>query len=229
MRLSSVVFVGILLFILISLLLISPPVVAQHSSGGGGSAGGGGSFHGGSSGFSSAPSSSAGSSASSSHGSSNASGAGRGTGSAGAAAGVKGGARRAAPARTDATKTDASGKPKKGVFSFLRHRKPAPARLVWNQPPARCKKGQNCTQCRQGQVWNGFSCGVQADQNLLFGCGDLARRLAEEREHMQGQSDPTESLRYQFLLNQYQQCLRHFQGQPFSAFAFSGAGLQDLF
>ena len=224
MRLSSVVFVGILLFILISLLLISPPVVAQHSSGGGGSAGGGGSFHGGSSGFSSAPSSSAGSSASSSHGSSNASGAGRGTGSAGSAAGVKGGARTAAPAQTDA-----SGKPKKGVFSFLRHRKPAPARLVWNQPPARCKKGQNCTQCRQGQVWNGFSCGVQADQNLLFGCGDLARRLAEEREHMQGQSDPTESLRYQFLLNQYQQCLRHFQGQPFSAFAFSGAGLQDLF
>jgi hypothetical protein len=56
----------------------------------------------------------------------------------------------------------------------------------------------------------------------------LADQLATQRQREQAQSGPGDSLRYQSLLNQYEQCLRRFRMQPFSAYAFNDALLHDL-
>ena len=76
--------------------------------------------------------------------------------------------------------------------------------------------------CSVGQYWNGSSC-----LQYQFGnCSELARRLAEERLNIQGQNDPGESLRYQLLRNQYEQCLRRSRG-AFGAYALNDGLLND--
>ena len=76
--------------------------------------------------------------------------------------------------------------------------------------------------CAVGQYWNGSSC-----YQYQFGdCSELARRLAEERLNMQGQIDPGESLRYQLLRNQYEQCLRRSRG-AFGSYALNDGLLND--
>jgi hypothetical protein len=76
--------------------------------------------------------------------------------------------------------------------------------------------------CGVGQYWNGSSC-----WQYQFGdCSELARRLAEERLNMHGQNDPGDSLRYQLLRQQYDQCLRR-SGGAFGAYALNDGLLFD--
>jgi hypothetical protein len=75
--------------------------------------------------------------------------------------------------------------------------------------------------CPAGQSWNGFGCG---GQYLSSDCSLLANQLAEERELMQGQVNPGESLRYRILQRQYEQCMSRF---GFGAFG-SYEGLFDI-
>jgi len=106
-----------------------------------------------------------------------------------------------------------------------------------------CRKGQNCWvcpggrsatgqcinqsqySCLNGQVWNGFSCGAQAWFNS---CRALEEELADQRLRMQGQADSAESLRYQSLLQQYEQCVRQFGLGRFGSYALADERLDDL-
>lgn len=212
-----------------AILFLSAALVAQHSTAGGGLSSGG--YSGGASAGSShnAPSFAASySGSSSSHASS---------------AGNSGSARNSGSVspsslRTDRGKTGSStvrssdknvcnetarlanAKPeKKGVFSFLRHKKPAPKSADF-VPAIRCKKGENCrictgarrgrciveTSCPGGLVWNGFSCAPQ--YAFSSECSGLANQLTSMRR--QGLGDPGQSLMYRVLLSQYESCLGRF-------------------
>jgi hypothetical protein len=59
--------------------------------------------------------------------------------------------------------------------------------------------------CLTGQFWNGFACGMQYRFN--DDCRALLEQLAEQQRQMRGQDDPGQSLRYQLLRQQYEQCL----------------------
>lgn len=121
---------------------------------------------------------------------------------------------------------------KKGFFSFLHHKKPAPE-LATN-PPFHCKKGQSCRlpirpACQTGRVWNSSSC-AQYDQYSWFdGCRALADQLAAERERMRLGGDSGASLRYQSMLNQYRQCMSRYGAEPFSSYLFSDASFGQYF
>ncbi len=178
-----------------ALLFVSATLLAQHSSGGGGSSSGGSSHGSSSSGISS---SSGSSHVSSSHVSSPG-----GSGSSHGSGRVSSSARAGSNARTHTPKSSSSAKPeKKGFFSFLRHRKPAPKPSLEAEAnrPVRCKKGENCTclaggtrnaagtcfsqaqvLCSAGLVWNGFGCGARYFVN---DCSALAARLAQQERQM---------------------------------------------
>ena len=226
MRLSGLVIAVI--------LICSTTLLAQHSSGGGGSSSGGSSH-----------SSSSSSGSFSSSGSSHVSSVG-GSHSGGASSSTRGGSAPHDSAKNDSAKKlnvrargpeSASLKAeKKGLFSFLRHHKAAPNRSLEAATKQffRCKKGENCTcigrgsrnhacgspvqsSCLAGQTWNGLGCGTPY---WLNNCRALAQQLEAERLEMQGQVDPGQDLRYQRLQEQYDQCMRRFGADPFSAYLF---------
>jgi len=227
MRLSGLVIAVI--------LICSTTLLAQHSSGGGGSSSGGSSH-----------SSSSSSGSFSSSGSSHVSSVG-GSHSGGASSSTRGGSAPHDSAKNDSAKNglnvrargpeSASLKAeKKGLFSFLRHHKAAPNRSLEAATKQffRCKKGENCTcfgrgsrnhacgspvqsSCLAGQTWNGLGCGTPY---WLNNCRALAQQLEAERLEMQGQVDPGQDLRYQRLQEQYDQCMRRFGADPFSAYLF---------
>ncbi len=224
MRLSGVVVAAI--------LVISTALLAQHSSGGGGSSTGG-SSHGGS-GFSGGSSSSG-----SSHVSS---GGGSHSGSVSSSATARGNSARHDSAknglnvRVPGSESASLKEEKKGFFSFLGHHKAARNTSLEAATKLffRCKKGENCgcfgrgsrtgtcgspvqSSCSAGQSWNGLGCGTPY---WLNNCNALAQQLEAERQTMQGHVDPGQNLRYQRLQEQYDQCMRRFGVNPFSAYLF---------
>ena len=118
---------------------------------------------------------------------------------------------------------------KRGFFSFLHHQKPAPAlaRAAWINPRFPCKKGQNCVLppvCQTGFGWNSYSCGAFYDQYWWFNsCQALAYQLAAEQQLMAMAIDPGESVRYQMLMDQYQQCMSLYGADAFSSYLFMSA------
>jgi hypothetical protein len=56
---------------------------------------------------------------------------------------------------------------------------------------------------------------------LFHDCSSLARQLEAQRRQMRGRNDPGQSLIYQTLLSQYQQCMARYGLQPFGSFAFN--------
>jgi hypothetical protein len=91
---------------------------------------------------------------------------------------------------------------------------------------ARGWKGGCFTQanaCQAGQSWNGFTCGVQG---FLNDCTSLAQELARQRQLMRSQNDYGQGLRYQWLMNRYQQCLMHSRS-AFGPYALNRALLLD--
>jgi hypothetical protein len=244
-RLSTVV--------VVSILYVSVTAFAQHSSGGGSSGGhsGGGSSSSSSSSHSSSTSSS---SHSTSH-STSSSRSSASESSSSAPSSAKDAARTASAkseiksrnakreSLTPGNAKSANATPeKRRFFSFLRSRKPVPKPATTAKfPPFPCKKGMNCpvcpggtrgargqcvseapVSCSAGLVWNGFGCGVQS---RLGNCQALADQLEAERQQMQGQVDPAESLRYRMLREQYERCMRRYGLQPFTSYAVSDEGL----
>jgi hypothetical protein len=203
MRLSGLVVAAV--------LLISTSLSASHSGAGSGSSGGfsGSSSHANSGGYSTAGSSHTGSESSHSP--------------------------VAAPSNgpSNSATASASSKPEnRGFFSFFRHRKPAQpnqAELLI-KPPLRCKKGQNCVPpCQAGLALNGFACVAQSTPYWWFNnCRVLANELAAQREQMRTGIDRGASLRYQMLLNQYQQCMIRSRLVPFASYAFNDLSLLDV-
>jgi hypothetical protein len=236
MRLSALVTLAI--------LFLSAALVAQHSTAGGGSTSSGGYSGGYSGGASSGSSHSGGSSSSGSYSgtsSSHASSAGSsgGTHNSGSVSSSGGRADRGKTGSNAVRSSDKNGgketarlstaKPeKKGVFSFLRHRKPEP-KLAAFVPPIRCRRGENCricrgarsgaciveTSCAGGLVWNGISCGPQ--YAWWSDCSAIASQLAAMRR--QGLGNPGQNLMYAILLQQYQGCLARVGAASFSSYS----------
>jgi hypothetical protein len=228
MRLSSLFLANLLLAIM---LFVPIGLLAQHS-GGGHSSSSAGSSSGGSSSHSFSPANSV-----SGAGSSHSTGAttSNGSGKAGSSsASSKNGAQSSATSQ------------KKTFFSFLHHKKtpPSPSVLTAAWRPIRCEKGENCftcpsgvrnasglclnqTQysCSAGQAWNGFSCGAQI---LFNGCREIEEALQMQRLRMRDATDPVEGLRYQLLLNQYEQCMRQFGREYFSSSSFGDLSLYAI-
>jgi hypothetical protein len=116
---------------------------------------------------------------------------------------------------------------RKGFFSSLRHpfRKPGPVQTAEFKrrpcrkepcavcPPGESRNGGACvvlgSVCPAGLVWNGFACGSRYWLN--DDCRALAEQLAEQQRQMRGQNDPGQSLRYQLLRQQYEQCLERYR------------------
>jgi hypothetical protein len=128
---------------------------------------------------------------------------------------------------------------KQGFRSFLRHpfKRPSPVQTVEFKRPAPCLKkpcalcppggsrnGGACVVasnvCSAGQFWNGFACG-STQYRFNDDCRALLDELAAQQRQMRGQNDPGQSLRYQSLRQQYEQCLERsrFHGYS-SAFLF---------
>ncbi len=123
---------------------------------------------------------------------------------------------------------------KKGFFSFMRHKKPAPVTPAEADFKRRvpCKKGQPCNVCPGGGTrnsagncgypqicstglgWNGFACGSQYG---FSNCRILADQITALQGQMAGKNDPGLSLRYQLLREQYEQCLARSRSFAFSA------------
>src|ERR1017187_3089866 len=130
-------------------------------------------------------------------------------------------------------KSPSSLKPEKKSFaSFLKHPFKKPRPVADNKrPPCRkepcpvCPTGESrhggacgpvfvSNVCDAGQFWNGFTCG----QTWWEDCQALAHELAAERQQMQGQVDPFQSLRYQRLQEQYDRCMERFGRSPSNAY-----------
>ena len=114
---------------------------------------------------------------------------------------------------------------KKGIFSFLHHKKPLPERTSFIGPRPRCRVGQKCftqpTRCQTTLAWNNSYCGGFYDQYAWFNaCQSLADQMARQREQMGTTSDVGPSLRYQMLENQYRQCMMRNGSTPFSSYLF---------
>jgi hypothetical protein len=220
MRLSGLVFSAI--------LLVSATLFAQHTSAGGGSASFGGSSgsaasHGSYSGGSSSSASSA-----SSHSSSSS--------SASHLASTSATSPHSSPSsKLSSSKGNASPEKKSSRSSFHPFRKPKPVESAEFRRPVPCLRGP-CTVCPPGesrsgkgacvvttsvcpsaQSWNG-ACGFPYGFN---DCSALAERLAAERRHMLGQSDPGQALLYRLLLQQYESCVARYGSHVYSsAFMF---------
>jgi len=180
-------------FVVASLLLVSATLLAQHSSGGGFS---GGSSHGGSG------SVGGGSSHVSSGGGS---GSARGSGSA-----PSSGRTNASNARAHAPESGAKPE-KKGFFSSLWHKKEPPKSSFCGGRESRnasgaCLSSAQTHSCPKGTVWTGFGNGYCTTGYQFNECSALASQLAAQRRHMQGQSDPGQSLFNRLLSEQYQSC-----------------------
>jgi hypothetical protein len=234
MRLSGFV-VATILFVSITF-----QVSGSLAAGGGFSGGAGGSSHsGGSSGGSSVGSASPGASRGSSAGS---------AGSLHSSAGVSSSRAGSDRSKTspemrgpkDSARNSNEKSEKRGIFSFFRHKKTEPQPTVVS--PFRCRFGQNCrvcgngnrnggcgaptaASCGTGQTWNGFGCSAES---LFYGCDDLARQMANARALRRNDKSGGQSLRYQLLRNQYEQCVRRFGLGRFGAFEFTDASLFDL-
>lgn len=131
-------------------------------------------------------------------------------------------------------KSPSSSKPEKKSFaSFLKHPFKKPRPVADNKrppcrkepcpvcPPGASRHGKGAcgpvfvsNVCGAGQLWNGFTCG----QAWLEDCRALEHELAAERQQMQGQVDPFQSLRYQRLQEQYDRCMARFGRNPFNAY-----------
>jgi len=114
---------------------------------------------------------------------------------------------------------------KKGIFSFLHHKNPAPKRANFISPRPRCRPGQKCfirpTGCQTTLAWNASYCGGFYDQYYWFNaCQSLADQLARQWEQMRITNDAGASLRYQMLENQYRQCMMRNGLTPFSSYLF---------
>jgi hypothetical protein len=72
--------------------------------------------------------------------------------------------------------------------------------------------------CPAGQSWNALGC---SPQYLFADCSALARQLEAQRRQMRGRSDPGQSLIYQTLLSQYQQCMERYGLRSIGSFAFN--------
>jgi len=213
MRLSTLVLAFIVL------VSVSVALLAQHSSGSPGSASfgtssSGGGSHGGSSGGSVSTGSSHGSTGSASHSA---------TGSAGAS-------RASSSFKPSQTKATPEPIKKSGRSFFHPFRKKAPLETA-EFVPRRCFK-EPCPVCPRGQSRNNagacvalvnicpygeYTTGLPCDTQYWFNdCSDLARQLESQKRDMQGLSDLGESLIYQALLRQYENCLAHrgFFGLP---------------
>jgi hypothetical protein len=214
MRLSGLV----LMFI-----LVISTAFAQRSSSGASS---GGSYHGGGSY----------SGAGASHASS--------VGSSRAVSSTSGDAVRARTVNGSGSTSKAAKAPDHSLASLFHHRKPEPTPTPVTQRMfiPRCRRGVNCgvcpggsrnafgqcvypTQgCIAGQVWNGFGCG---SAYYLSSCGNLASQLAL-MDRWQNQRDPSMTWRRKLLLDQYQECVLRFGGNPFRLYALNGIGLFDV-
>ncbi len=223
-------------FVVASLLLVSTTLLAQHSSAGSGSSSGGTSSSGVSHSSYSGSSSSVSSASSHNSSSSAAHSASRGTTASHTS-------KSNTPSNKLSSNRENAAPEKKSTRSFLHpFRKPTPVRTAEFHGPIRCLK-EPCAVCPPGesrngkgacvaasnaclpnQSWNGLACSTQAWSN---NCRALADELAAERRRMQGQNDPGESLRYQLLREQYQQCLRRFGLDPFASYAFNRGFLLD--
>lgn len=246
MRLSSLVITAV--------LVCSLPLFAQHSAGGGSSTGGhsGGGFSGGGGSSSSSHSgsiggSSGGSRNSSSGGVSSSSGRGGsgGTGSTHTSSGLSFSGRPSGGSFRSPERTGLNIRPnlltprgnekmeekpeKKGIFSFLHHKKPVAERANFINPRPRCRPGQQCfvrTGCQTKLAWKASYCGGFYDQyNWFNACQSLADQLARQREQMRTTNDAGASLRHHMLENQYRQCMMRNGVQPFSSYLF----MSDLY
>jgi hypothetical protein len=202
-----------------AVLVVSTFLFAQHSSGGS-SGGGGHAASGGSSASYSAPSMS-----SASH--------------------VGGTSTMAHSSPSSSSKTvsskDASVEQRSSRSFFHPFRKPVPVKpaefstrvVCLKAPCAVCPSGQargwkggcytQANACQAGQSWNGFTCGVQG---FLDDCTNLAQELARQKQLMRSQNDYGQGLRYQWLMNRYQQCLMHSRS-AFGPYALNRALLLD--
>jgi hypothetical protein len=239
MRLSSLVITAV--------LVCSLPLFAQHSAGGGSSSGGhsGGGFSGGGGSSSSSHSGSIGGSSSSSRSSggvSSSSGRGGsgGTGSSHTSSGLSFSARPSGGSFRSPERTGLNIRPsllrppvtekieekpeKKGISSFLHHKKPVAEHANFINPRPRCRPGQQCfvrTGCQTKLAWNTSYCGGLYDQyNWFNACQSLADQLARQREQMRTTNDTGASLRYQMLADQYRQCRLLNARRPFSSYLF---------
>ncbi len=224
MRLSALV--------IASLLCVSSTLVAEHStsSGSSSSASSGGSS-------SSHSSSSGGSSSSSSHNSSssaNSAGSHNSSSSASHVSGTSGASSRFVPSNKGSSTRESKIQQQKVGRTFwhpFRKEKPVSAaipRLHCPKGPCPvpvCRPGQSASRggcvvtassCSAGQIWNGFSCGLQYWSN---DCTELANRLAAQRRLMQGQNDPGQTLIYRTLLKQYEACTERYGGGFFNSYA----------
>jgi hypothetical protein len=117
---------------------------------------------------------------------------------------------------------------KKGIFSFLHHKKPVPELGPFNVQH-RCRPGQQCfvrTRCQTTQAWNASYCGGFYDQyNWFNACRSLAEQLARQREQMRTTNDAGASLRQRMLENQYRQCMMRNGVGSFSSYLF----MSDLY
>lgn len=214
-----------------AILFVSAALLAQHPSGASGSSSGG--SHSSSSGGSS--------SSASSHISSNSASHVAGTG--GAASHLSPSAKLPS-AKLPSAKADAAPE-KQGFRSFLRHpfKRPSPVQTAEYKrrpcrkepcavcPPGESRNGGACVVvsnvCSTGQFWNGLACG-STQYRFNDDCRALLDQLVAQRRQMQGQNDPGQSLRYQSLRQQYEQCLERsrFHGYA-SLFDAPLIGLRD--
>jgi len=130
---------------------------------------------------------------------------------------------------------------KQGFGSFLRHpfKKSAPVQTAeFKRRPCRkgpcavCPPGESSTggacrlpgnMCSTGLFLNGFACGTQYRFN--DDCRVLAEQLAEQQRQMRGQNDPGQSLRYQSLRQQYEQCVERSRFHGYSSASLFDAPL----
>jgi len=220
MRLSGLVVAAI--------LFVSATLLAQHSSGAGGSSSGG--SHSSSSGGSSSSASSHISSSPVSH-----------VAGTGAAASHLSPSSKLPSTKLPSAKVNAAPE-KQGFRSFLRHpfKKSAPVqtaefkrRPCRKEPCAVCPPGESSNggacalpsnMCLTGQTWNGFACGGTR-YRFNDDCRVLAEQLAEQQRQMRGQDDPGQSLRYQSLRQQYEQCLERSRFHGYSSASLFDAPL----
>ena len=226
MRLSGLVVAAI--------LFVSATLLAQHSSGAGGSSSGG--SHSSSSGGSSSSSSASShiSSSSASHVAST------GVATSHLSPSTKLSSAKLPSAKLPSAKVNAAPE-KQGFRSFLRHpfKKSVPVQTAEFKrrpcrkapcavcPPGESSNGGACVLpsniCSTGQVWNGFACGTQYRFN--DDCRALLDQLAAQQRQMRGQDDPGQSLRYQSLRQQYEQCLERSRFHGYSSAALFDAPL----
>jgi hypothetical protein len=242
--------------VIVSILLLSPTLIAQRTSSSGSSASSGGSSSSGAShsSYSGGSSSSASSASSHNSGSSASSVSSRNsTLSANSVRSHNSGDSTSHVASSTATSRSVptfkmlskeTANPEKHWPRTFWHpfRKATPVRTSEFRRPPRCLKqpcavcpgggsrhGGECgianNVCAGGQSWNGFSC---SPQYWFRDCSALARQLEAQERQMRGRNDPGQSLIYQTLRNQYEQCMARFGLSPLGSFALNDMRMEDV-